>query len=217
MMLPTHALGGMLLALPVALAVPEFSGVALLAGFLGGVLPDLDMYAGHRRTLHYPVYYSALAVPAAASAGLFPSVATVAVATLLLAAAGHSVADVFGGGLELRPWEGNSRRAVYDHHRGRWIAPRRWIRYDGSPADLLLSISIAAPLLVTVDGLAVDGPYPALVGGTLAVAVVYTTLRRVLATVAERLVSLLPEWTAAYLPARYRGSGDARAASAPER
>lgn len=212
MMLPTHVLGGMLLALPVALAAPEFSGIALAAGFLGGVLPDLDMYVGHRRTLHYPLYYAALAVPAVASMALFPSAATVAVATLLVAAAGHSVADAFGGGLELRPWEGTSRRGVYDHYHGRWVAPRRWIRYDGSPADLLLSASIAAPLLVTVEE-----PYPSLVVGTLTVAAVYAALRRVLPTVAERFVSGLPAWTTAYLPARYRTCAGARTAPVTER
>jgi membrane-bound metal-dependent hydrolase YbcI (DUF457 family) len=113
MMLPTHALGGMLVALPVALAVPEFAGIVLLAGFCGGVLPDLDLYAGHRKTLHYPVYYPVAAGPAVAAAVLVPSPPSVAGAGALLGASLHSVADVFGSGLELRPWEGRSRQAVY--------------------------------------------------------------------------------------------------------
>ena len=59
-MLPTHALAGMALALPVALVAPEYAPAALAAGFVGGVLPDLDLYTGHRKTLHFPTYYSVL-------------------------------------------------------------------------------------------------------------------------------------------------------------
>jgi hypothetical protein len=206
MMLPTHALVGMALALPVALGVPEFAPAALAAGFLGGAFPDLDLYAGHRKTLHYPVYYSALVPPALVATALVPSPATVAAGAFLLAAATHSVADVFGSGLELRPWEGESRRAVYDHHRDRWIAPRAWIRYDGAPEDLLLATVVALPLLAVVEG-----PFTFLVAGGLAVATVYAAVRRALPPIAERLVAALPPWTTPYLPDRYRA--DARSAT----
>ncbi|WP_251330483.1 metal-dependent hydrolase [Haloplanus pelagicus] len=199
MMLPTHAIAGMLLALPAALAMPEFGSVALGAGFLGGVLPDLDMYVGHRETLHYPVYYAAVGVASLPVTLLIPSATTVGLTALLLAAAAHSVADVFGGGLELRPWEATSRRAVYDHYHGRWIAPRRGVGYDGSPTDLLLTVLLAAPLLAVVGP-----PYRWLVAGALVVAIVYASVRRTLPTVAEHLVSSLPAWTTPYLPARYR-------------
>lgn len=73
MMLPTHALGGMSLGLSVAFVAPEFVSVARVAGFLGGVFPDLDMYIGHRKSLHYPIYYFAFTVPAVTIAGLSPS------------------------------------------------------------------------------------------------------------------------------------------------
>jgi hypothetical protein len=209
MMLPTHALAGMALALPVALAVPELAGTALLAGFLGGVVPDLDLYAGHRKSLHFPVYYPALAVPALAVAALFPSPASVGVALVLAGAALHSLTDVLGGGLELRPWEGTSERAVYDHYRGRWLAPRRWVRYDGSPGDLLLSVALAAPLFsVTGDALSL------LVAATAGVAAAYAAVRRLLPAVATALVGALAEWLPprllARVPDRYReGRGNA--------
>jgi len=146
------------------------------------------MYAGHRQTLHYPVYYSMFAVAALALALLVPSPLTVGGAVALLGAATHSLADVFGGGLELRPWEGTSDRAVYDHYRSRWIAPRRWVGYDGSPGDLLLSLTLAVPLLVTLDGMLEDA-----VIASLTVAVLYTAVRRFLPTIAEVVVgSLLP-------------------------
>lgn len=203
-MLPTHALGGMTLALSVAFIAPEFTGVALVAGFLGGILPDLDMYSGHRKSLHYPVYYSVLALPTVAIAGLFPSVTTVFIAFLLVGAAVHSIADILGSGLELRPWEATSNRAVYDHFRNRWIAPRYWIRYDGSSGDLLVSITLAVPLLVGLNGILRQ-----VVIVTLAVAIVYTAVRRLLPTLAAAIVDdvltpRLPDHLLTYVPNRYR-------------
>jgi len=209
MMLPTHAITGMLLALPVAYVRPEFAGVALVAGFVGGVLPDLDLYAGHRKTLHYPVYYAALAAVAGGLAVSIPTVPTVAATFVLAGAAAHCVTDVFGGGLELRPWEATSERAVYDHHNRRWIAPRRWVRYDGSPGDLFLSVALAAPLLV-----ALGGTLRRVVLAMLAVAVGYTAVRRVLPRLAVLLVDRVlapraPERVLSYVPARYRSRATA--------
>ncbi|MFP9192644.1 metal-dependent hydrolase [Natronosalvus vescus] len=198
MMLPTHALSGMALALPLLAVAPEFAPVAFAAGLLGGILPDLDMYAGHRKTLHFPVYYSVLAVGGVIAALLIPTMATVAVAVFLLAAALHCVTDVFGSGLELRPWEGTSDRAVYDHYRGTWIAPRRVVGYDGSPGDLMASIVLAIPLLFVIEGVLQWVVLTALV-----VATTYTVLRRVLADLATVAVGFVPTPVRAYLPARY--------------
>lgn len=204
MMLPTHALGGVALAMAVAFVAPEFTGIALVAGLLGGIVPDLDLYAGHRKSLHYPVYYSALAPPALIVAWLVPSGPTVFAAFFLVGAAVHSVADVFGGGLELRPWEATSERAVYDHYRSQWISPRRWIRYDGSPGDLLLSVALAVPLVVALDGLLRQ-----VVIATLALAIVYAAVRRLLPTLAAAVVDgvlapRLPDHLLTYVPDRYR-------------
>ncbi len=201
MMLPTHALGAMALALPVAVAAPETAGVAFGAALAGGVFPDLDMYLDHRRTLHYPVYFTLLAVAAGVVALAVPTPVTVAVAFGLLGAAVHSVADAYGGGLELRPWEGNADRAVYDHARGRWIAPRGGVRYDGAPEDLALTLAFAVPLLAVVEG-----PLRRIVVAAVVVGVAYTAVRRSLPAIAVRIVSALPEPLRAYFPLRYRES-----------
>lgn len=207
MMLPTHALAGMALGLAAGAVAPEFAPVAVLAGLVGGVLPDLDMYAGHRRTLHFPVYYPVLGVAALALAVLAPGAATVALAVGLLSAAVHSLADVLGGGLELRPWEATSDRAVYDHHRGRWLEPRRWVAYDGSPGDLLVSVTLAVPLLW-----ALEGPLRGMVVGALAVGTAYALVRKHLPDLAAVLVRtvmipLLPAALLAHVPGRYRDGG----------
>lgn len=203
MMLPTHVLGGMLLAVPLVRVAPELAPIGFAAGFLGGLFPDLDMYVGHRKSLHYPVYYSASAALALLAAVVVPSAVTVGLALFLLGAALHSVADMFGGGLELRPWEGNSDRAVYNHYDGRWIAPKRGVRYDGAAEDLALSVGFSVPLLLLLDG-----PLRLVVVGTLLVATVYTVLRRHLAELAALVIPLVPRALTPYLPERYSDESD---------
>ena len=48
MMMPTHVVVGIALALPVALYDPSMAELALWAGAIGGASPDFDMYYGHR-------------------------------------------------------------------------------------------------------------------------------------------------------------------------
>ncbi|MCU4973925.1 metal-dependent hydrolase [Halobacteria archaeon AArc-m2/3/4] len=201
MMATTHALWGMMLALPVLAVAPEFAPIAFVAGLVGGATPDLDLYTGHRKTLHFPVYATVATIPALAAALVEPSPVTVALAVGLAGAALHAVADVFGGGLELRPWEGRSDRAVYSHYHGRWIRPRRLVRYDGAPEDLLLAVSAGIPVIVIADGFV----------GAVALSLVvvsggYAVVRKPLAGVAERLVRLLPTALLPYVPTRYRGT-----------
>jgi hypothetical protein len=198
MMLPTHALGGLLVALPLALVAPEFAEIGLVGGLLGGIWPDLDLYTDHRKRLHFPVYYSILGVVAVPIAVLFSTPQTVVLAGFLLGAALHSVSDVLGGGLELRPWEASSERAVYSHYHGRWLAPSRVIRYDGAPEDLLLSVAMAVPL-----ALRLEGAFDLLLAVILAVAAAYTVVRRVLPRVAELLVRVVPPAVSRHLPDRY--------------
>lgn len=37
---------------------PELSLVAFVAALVEKVFPDLDLYHGHRKLHHYPVYYN---------------------------------------------------------------------------------------------------------------------------------------------------------------
>lgn len=214
MMLPTHALFGMLLALPVAVLAPEHAPVALGAGLAGGVLPDLDLYTNHRKALHYPVGYSVLAAVATVAAVVAPGAATVGTVLLFAAAASHSLVDVFGGGLELRPWEATDDRAVYDHYRGRWIPPLRWVRYDGAPEDLLLSVGLAVPLWFGVDP-----PFRSVVAASMVVAVLYAASRRTLPRIVRRLVTevlpgRVPPAVLARVPERYVEGADDPSAGA---
>lgn len=194
----THALVGALLGAVVSAVAPEFTVVGVAAAVAGSVAPDLDIYSGHRRTLHYPVYGWVAAVPAVALALVAPVTATVAVAVFVVAAALHAAMDVYGGGLELRPWEAESERAVYSHYHGRWLAPRRLVPYDGSRHDLALAGGLAlAPAAVLPD------PMPALVAVLLGVSGVYVALRKRLAALWASVARALPDPFAGYVPERF--------------
>lgn len=202
MMLPTHALIGMALALPVALSVPELAPAALLGGLVGGVFPDLDLYAGHRRTLHYPTLYPVVALVSGVLALVLTTPLTVGLAFGFVGAAAHCRTDVYGSGLELRPWEGNSDRAVYDHVGGEWIEPKRLVSYDGSPADLAIATAVAVPLYLLVEW-----PFDAIVLAAIVIGAVYTLFRRYLAELAPVVFGFVPESVSKYVPERYRRDG----------
>ncbi|MEA1930539.1 MAG: metal-dependent hydrolase [Euryarchaeota archaeon] len=199
MMLPTHAVIGLALAAPLVVLAPELAPAALAGGLLGGIFPDLDLYSGHRKTLHFPTGYLVAILPTAVVAALVPQPAVVASLFFLVGAAAHCQMDRFGGGLELRPWEGGSERAVYDHVRGEWRRPKRWIPYDGSPRDLLLLSTVAIPLLVVLEA-----PFRPVVGLALLIGGVYVGLRRQLAAIAPIVFGLVPEALSEYVPDRYR-------------
>lgn len=203
-MATTHALVGAAIAAATATAFPETAPVALAAAVAGSVFPDLDLYAGHRRTLHYPGYYWVAVAAALVVAAVAPGPPAVAAVLFLLGAAVHSVMDAFGGGLELRPWEGNSDRAVYDHLNGRWLPPKRWVPYDGSPEDLLLAGVLSAPAFLAFGG---EPLVRSSLVGILVVSAAWVAIRRRVATVSERLAASLPACLRAYVPERFRASG----------
>ncbi|WP_369684833.1 metal-dependent hydrolase [Halalkalicoccus sp. NIPERK01] len=183
MMNTTHGAIGVAMASVTVLVAPEFAAVAAVAALLGSVFPDLDLFFGtHRKTLHFPIVGWVVALPATVWAVLAPSVESVGAAFFALGATVHAVTDAAGAGHELRPWERTSQRAVYAHVLGRWIAPRRWIRYDGAPEDLVLMGGVTLPVLVLYDGLVRNVMLLALV-----ISVVYTTYRK-------RMPDLTPDW-----------------------
>lgn len=173
-MAPTHVAAGTAVAAPVALLAPELAPPVVAAAVAGSVFPDLDMVAGeHRRTLHALEAYALLALVTGFAAVVAPSPPVVAVAVFFVAAALHPLLDLAGGSSEARPWEAATDRGVYLRSRGRWIAPKRWARYDGAPEDLALTAVLLAPgVVVFGDGVR------ALAVGTLAVGVVYALARK---------------------------------------
>lgn len=184
MMTTTHAAMGASAATLLVPVAPEWAPIAALAAVAGGVFPDLDVLFDHRKTLHYHDYYWIAAALAAALAVVRPSVWTVGAAAFLAAAGLHSLSDLAGGGLALRPWITDDDRGVYAHRRGEWLPPRRWIRYDGAPEDLLATVVFGV-----VPYLVFDGPIRALLVAGVAVGTVYTLLRKRLPDLYESYVA----------------------------
>lgn len=185
MMVFTHVAAGLVVAAAVATVTPEYAISAAAGAAAGGTVPDLDLFVGtHRRTLHFPELYWLPAALFGALAAVRPSPLAVALAVGFVAAAVHSVSDWFGAGDELRPWERTSSHAVYRHVRGRWLAPRYWVRYDGAPEDVLAAAVLSVPALVVYDG-----PVRLGVVAMLVLGVVYALLRKRIVPFAERLLT----------------------------
>lgn len=170
MMVFTHVLLGAL----VGAVAGTFSGASttmlVIAGAIGGGLPDLDMAWRHRRALHFPFLGSSLAILTTIGALLRPTQFVVASAVFAIAFALHPLMDVLGGGKELRPWHQTDDRAVYDHVRRRWFTARRFV-YDGSPGDLAIC---------AFAGIAVSLQSPSRVGDAVGVLLVLATAYAVL-------------------------------------
>lgn len=198
MMATTHALYGMAIGAVLLPIAPEYAPAAMVVGFVAGFLPDLDVYANHRRSLHFPVYASLAAVPAVAVAALVPSLPTVLLATVLAAIGLHGVMDAAGGGLSLRPWEDQPDRAVYSHFHGHWVAPRRVVAYDGAPSDLLLALCAGVPLFAVTTG-----PTRTLVAGTLLFSTGYVLVRKHLVEIVSVAVRYTPSSLHVLVPQRF--------------
>lgn len=173
MMAVTHGLIGLLLAITSIAIWPEMIFYAALGGYLGGIFPDLDLAFNHRKTFHFPVIFSISTLMMGLIIILYPSIVSIAVFYFFLSAAIHSWIDIFGGGLEARPWIPSDDRGVYSHTLEKWFKPKRWIRYDGSPEDLLLSTLIAIPCYLFYSNIFQD-----LVVLTLLTGGIYTILRK---------------------------------------
>jgi len=198
MMALTH--GAVSVAL-VALATPlvgDHAGPALLlVALVGGLAPDLDLLADHRKSLHYPIGYSVLAL--GALVGLLATGATLlALAAVAVGAAAlHAWSDALAGSAEAEPWNPTTERAVYNHALGRWHRPRRYVRYSGAPEDGLLAL-VAAGVAIASPA---TGPTPEAGLWWLAVAAAgYALTRRRLAGLPDSVATLLPQWLVGALP-----------------
>lgn len=183
MMTTTHALVGAGVGLAATALDPGLGASALAAGVLGGAAPDADLVAVHRRSFHFPVGFAVLAAVATGLAVVVPATWSALLAVSLVAAAVHCAMDVFGGGVEPRPWEATSKRGVYNHLTGRWIRPRRWVRYAGAPEDFVLAAVVSLPLLAVAGG-----SVRVVAVALLVPSAAFTLYRRRLAGLSERLV-----------------------------
>jgi hypothetical protein len=182
MMTTTHAFAGAAVGATTAAFAPELTPAAMVVGFVAGTLPDADLVAVHRRTTHFPVWLSVAAVVATLAAAVLATPTAILAAVAVVAAAVHSLMDVLGGGAGPEPWTGTSDRGVYDHYRGRWIRPRRWVRWAGAPEDLALTAVVSLPTLWLATG-----TFRSVAVGALVLSILFATLRRPLHGVTDRV------------------------------
>jgi hypothetical protein len=182
---PTHAAIGLALVTPLLWLAPQFAVVGALAAVVGGFSPDADVLIGiHRRTLHFPVLGWPVVAAAAVVAVLSPGPWTVAAVCFALAATVHASIDVLGAGTELRPWRATEDRAIYVHPIGRWLEARRYVRYDGSPEDLALTVVFSVPGILLYDGVVRQVAVGLVLLGTL-----YALVRKRLPDAWERILA----------------------------
>ncbi|ELZ19794.1 hypothetical protein C477_07443 [Haloterrigena salina JCM 13891] len=199
MMALTHGFMALAAAVFLLPAIGEYAGPAMLAAaFLGGLAPDADLVARHRKTLHFPVWFSVATLALSMLAVLTGSGALLVLTIAVGAAALHSLSDVLGGSAEREPWNPTTENGVYNHVLGRWHRPRRYVRYSGAPEDFLVCLAFAAVAINSgLTGPAVDR----VLFGLVAFAGGYSLCRKRFATIGAVASGLVPMRLRAVLPA----------------
>jgi hypothetical protein len=154
MMFSTHILIGASLGYALSTVFSVDMALLIIAGIVGGLIPELDFFVGkHRKALHYPFSYFLVAIIPFTIFLTMQTEIFLLGATALIAAGVHSFMDIFAGA-ELRSWDRSEwqQTAVYNHLGQKWIKPRRWA-YGGSIQDVLLSVISFAALIYLVSNL----------------------------------------------------------------
>ncbi len=191
MMALTHGFMSLALAVLVLPFVSDHVTAPLLLAvtFIGGVVPDTDLLANHRKTLHYPTIYPALALLLLGGFLLTSSALFLLLMFAIGAAALHCLSDILAGSAEREPWNPATDHGVYNHVLKRWHRPRRYVRYSGAPEDFLVGLVFATiAVWSTTTSATVDIGLLSL----LAVAGMYSLLRKRLRRVAAFGVALVP-------------------------
>jgi hypothetical protein len=191
-MVTTHIFVSLLLAFCVSFVSPLEVGTILPIAFVGGFFPDLDMFFGtHRKTLHYPVYGSVLAVASFVFFLITHSMIIGFITIFLIGCMSHTLTDILSCGLEKYPWKKNSKQAVYNHHTKKWIPPRYIIPYDGSIEDFGVTF-IGGVLFLFATKTYTINYYLWMTMGLIGVAFIYTVLRKRLPRIEQKLYSRFP-------------------------
>lgn len=142
---------GVNLGILLSLFHPSLAGVAVTAGILGSILPDLDMMAEHHRTLHRPFQFLVIT---AAFYTIFWFTNSTFSAFLFFgvgAATVHSFSDILSQGKTKHPEVSKDDRAVFNHLAGEWMEPKRLVN-EGSRRDLFMTFVLAVPPFMFLKG-----------------------------------------------------------------
>lgn len=190
MMAPAHVLFGLLVGLGVSGGAVD-QGI-LAAAVTGSLVPDFDFLLKHRKSLHFPIYGTILGCLITVNGLIFELYVLIVIGTALLCVGVHSVLDIFGGVLGLRPWEKDSGNLVYNHYEDSWISNSDisfGVGYDGSPLDLLVTTVISFTLILSYSNTTLR----AFVLLLLLIGCLYSVLRKRLVQAVLILVNYTPK------------------------
>lgn len=190
-MLPSHLAIGVLLCSPFYIYAPsEIQSIVLITIVVGSVSPDVDMLVGqHRKTTHYPEISTIVALGCTV---LIPAdILFYIPATFTTAFALHAWIDIFGGGLEDKPWEKTSTQAVYRHLSNKWEAPRHYTGHDGSYRDLIATLLATVAIYTIIT----ENWFTAILLINLTIAILYTIVRKRLPALRDKILSKYPRLT----------------------
>lgn len=151
MMLPTHILAGGSLGLLLSFTAPEMRFTLIIAGMLAAVLPDLDMFFEHRKTLHRPIEFFLMLIVVSSIFMITGSPLFLILSVILGSVNLHVAYEIFGNGKTMNTELKHDDRCVYDHWNGEWIKPLMIIT-TGSSKDLALAVVSSLPLLLYQKG-----------------------------------------------------------------
>lgn len=151
-MTPNHMLTGLLLGYGVVFVNPEILLAASILGFFGGLFPDIDAVLEHRKTLHFPVYYTIFLMTLLVGYFFVGLPALLAISFFFLSASIHCITDYFVV-IEKDSNEESQNGVIYLHPFDKWVGPKPIIKYAGSPQDLLIGLLLGSVLLYISSGL----------------------------------------------------------------
>ena len=193
MMLPTHIILGLLVMTPFV-AVFDLPVSVLYGAIIGSILPDLDLIVGtHRKTFHFPRYSFIVLIGSVVMISGYPSILGFFIVGLVVGFTLHSSSDVLGSGLEVRPWERTSKKAVFNHYTQEWEKPLHYFSYDGSPTDFF--VLFGGSIILWMFWIQQNpAPYiQEVIILSIGVGVVYTFSRRVLPKIDQLLYKRYPQ------------------------
>lgn len=184
MIFPTHVLVGGFVGAVISAFVAVNPLPIVFMGMVAALLPNLDLFMEHRKTLHRPFQYAVVSIVLLGLVAFRPHPGVVALATVFTSLALHSWLKSLTEGQGLREDAMDAERAVYDHIRDQWMSARELTPMGGIP-DVVIGLSAGFLAITFAPESAV------LIVPVMAVSVVFAaTRKRIVTRIPDRFTTL---------------------------